>query len=71
METDSNPTTCFPQAYKWGGSKHLELLDRRQTLLTLKFGGGPFGEDEWIELQSIRGLLDAIEEERGIDDDRT
>lgn len=59
----------FPEAYKWGGAKHAELLDQRQTLLSHKFSGGllPFGEDEWTELQCIRGLLDAIDEERESD----
>jgi hypothetical protein len=68
----SNPETAdrnyFPEAYKWGGAKHAELLDQRQTLLSHQFSGGllPFGEDEWTKLQCIRGLLDAIEEEQAV-----
>lgn len=69
-----NPDTAirnyFPKKYKWGGSEHANLLDQRQTLLTAMFSGGliQFGEDEWVELQCIRGILDAIDEERQFND---
>jgi hypothetical protein len=57
----------FPEVYAWGGKKHAELLVERQALLSAKFSFGiiPFGEAEWLRLQSIRGVLDAIDEHRG------
>lgn len=62
-------TTDFPAEFRWGGEKHAALLAERQELLSAKFSGGllPFGADEWVQLQSIRGILDAIEEERDSD----
>ena len=59
-------TIEFPLAYVWGGRKHAELLAERQNLLNAKFSMGliPFGETEWLRLQSIRGILDGIEEHR-------
>ena len=67
----SSPETTifpFPMTFEWGGQKHAELLAERQELLGAMWSGGmlPFDEDDWLRLQSIRGILDAIEEHRKI-----
>lgn len=58
----------FPETYMWGSQKHADLLAERQNLLSAMFSLGllPFGEDEWLRLQSIRGILDAIDGHREI-----
>lgn len=63
-----NDTTLFtfPEEYAWGTPKHAELLAERQELLIAAWSRGllPFDTDDWLRLQSIRGILDAIDEHR-------
>jgi hypothetical protein len=72
-DTPSQPTERrrdldFPAAYNWGGAKHADLLAERQLLLSAKFSYGllPFTDEDWLRLQSIRGILDAIDDEREV-----
>jgi len=60
--------TTFPPEYKWGGHRHSELLAERQELLNIKLNSPEsFHSGSWCRLQSIRGILDAIEEQRELD----
>ncbi len=49
--------------WPWGSEEHKEILAERQDLLTAKFDG-TMTEEQAIRLACIRGMLDAIDEER-------